>query len=335
MSVVGDIVAQAKQGQNDRLAFSEGQDPRIIQAAVRLHQEKIAQPILLGDPDTIRSVASECAVSIDGIQLIAPKSSKDLPEFTDKLYQLRQHKGVRRSQAEQMVLQPLVFSYMLLVTGQVDGCVNGAVHSTANVVKNALQIIGVHPNHDIVSSFFIMVLNDDHALAQKKYLFSDCALIVDPSAKELATIAQMSALNATLFLQEQPRVAMLSFSTQGSAQHPFATKVQEAVAILKARVPTLCVDGEIQFDAAIVPKIARDKMQNTQTAGRANVLVFPNLEAGNIGYKIAQRMGRATAIGPILQGLKKPANDLSRGCSIEDVFLVSAATVIQASNLAL
>ena len=233
-------------------------------------------------------------------------------------------------QAQQQSLDPLCFADLMLQAGDADGSIAGAIYTTVDRVRSALQIVGVKPGFKSVSSFMLMLFEADHHDPKQAMLFADCALIVDPDAAQLAEIAVATVQSAQQFIEAEARVAMLSFSTDGSAQHALVDKVREATRLARAQLPDVAIEGEVQLDAAIVPAIARQKIADSRIEGRANVLIFPDLEAGNIGYKLAQRFGAAKAIGPILQGLKAPANDLSRGCSSEDVYNLIALTVLQA-----
>tara|TARA_R110002110_G_scaffold121588_1_gene297423 strand:- start:768 stop:1490 length:723 start_codon:yes stop_codon:yes gene_type:complete len=236
-------------------------------------------------------------------------------------------------QADERVQDPLYYAQMMVRLGDADGSVAGAVYTTGAVVRSAIQVIGMAPGATMVSSFFLMMMCEPFHELKGGVIFSDCGLVINPDAQQLAQIAISAAASAKTLLNEDPRVAMLSFSTSGSATHSAVDKVVEATALVKQQYPDLCIDGDVQLDAAIVAEIAERKVDRSQTKGKANVLVFPNLEAGNIGYKLAERIGKADAIGPILQGLAKPANDLSRGCSVNDVVNVIAITVVQSQTL--
>ncbi|MGG1943799.1 phosphate acetyltransferase [Trinickia sp. NRRL B-1857] len=313
-----------------RIVLSEAEDSRVLAAAVRASREGIARIVLAGNPDAIRAAAAHEGLDLEDIALVDPEASEWRAPFVDELVALRGSKGMTRERAESEVLSPLVFAALMVRCGYADGSVAGAVHTTADVVRTAIQLIGIEPSFKLVSSFFLMMLCEPFHRYKGGLVFSDCALVVDPDAQQLAEIAMAAADSARSLLMEEPRVAMLSFSTSGSAHHAHVDKVIEATQRVKALRPGLAIDGDVQLDAAIVAEIAERKIEHSQVGGHANVLVFPNLDAGNIGYKLAERIGGAKAIGPLLQGLNHPANDLSRGCSAEDVFHVIAVTAVQA-----
>ncbi|WP_442592711.1 phosphate acetyltransferase [Parapusillimonas sp. JC17] len=315
-----------------RIVLCEGDDPRILEAAHKAAAEGLARISLVGDGERIARTLEHHGWNDPHIDVIDQKQSSLAPSFAQELARLRAKRGMSLQQAEAAILEPLVFAMLLLRLGHVDGSVAGAVHTTADVVRNAIQIIGMKPGTKLVSSFFIMLRDEPFHTNAHALIFADCGLVIDPDADELAEIAMAAADSATALLDTEPRVALLSFSTGGSARHGCVDKVRQAAERLRARRPGLAVDGDIQLDAAIVPQVAQSKLPGSQVAGQANVLVFPNLDAANIGYKLTERLGHATAIGPLLQGLDKPANDLSRGCNANDVYNAIAVTVVQAQG---
>ncbi|MBU9604931.1 phosphate acetyltransferase [Burkholderia multivorans] len=317
-----------------RIALSEADDPRVLAAAARATRDGIAHIVLVGPRAAIHAAAARDGVSLDGMTLVDPAASASRDTYADTLHALRKNKGMTADAARDAVLDPLCHANLMVRLGDADGSVAGAVHATANVVRAAIQLIGVDPAFRLVSSFFLMMLCEPFHTIKGGLIFSDCALVVDPDAEQLAEIAMAAADSAQALLGETPRVAMLSFSTSGSAHHAAVDKVTAATERVRAQRPTLAIDGDVQLDAAIVAEIAERKIVHSQVGGHANVLVFPSLEAGNIGYKLAERIGRAKAVGPLLQGLRRPANDLSRGCSADDVYHVIAATTVQAQAAA-
>ncbi len=325
MDPLGDIIRRA-QTRPARIVLSEGADPRIAAAAVSATALGIADVTLVGPDAQVRTALGDAGGGA-GIATHDPETSDRNAEFADAFHQARKHKGVTPDQAARFVREPLVFAAMMVHLDQADGTVGGAVNTTPDVVRAALQVIGKAPDAALVSSFFLMILRDP---AGKPVIFADCGLVVEPDATDLAGIAAASAASFQTLIGEPPKVAILSFSTMGSARHPMVAKMREATELTRAAVPGLAVDGELQFDAAFVPAIGTSKAPGSDVAGQANVFIFPNLDAGNLGYKIAQRIGGATAIGPVLQGLARPANDLSRGCTAEDVVAMIAVTVVQA-----
>ncbi|MFC7517487.1 phosphate acetyltransferase [Herbaspirillum sp. GCM10030257] len=315
-----------------RIVLCEGGDERVLRAAARASREGCAHIAVVGARTLAETTARENGIDLAGIALIDPADSPHAETYAQELYKLRQAKGMTLEQARDKVRDPLCYANLMVRCGDADGSVAGAVHTTADVVRNAIQIIGVQPSFKLVSSFFLMMLCQPFHTLKGGLIFSDCGLVVDPNAEELSEIAMAAADSARSLLMEEPRVAMLSFSTSGSAHHALVDKVSDASRRVKQLRPELAIDGDVQLDAAIVAEIADRKIKNSAVKGRANVLVFPNLDAGNIGYKLAERVGGAVAIGPLLQGLKKPANDLSRGCSADDVYHVIAVTVVQAQT---
>ncbi|WP_118182462.1 phosphate acetyltransferase [Paraburkholderia phosphatilytica] len=316
-----------------RIVLSEAEDSRILLAAQRAQREGVARIVLVGDALRIRDAAVVHEVDLAGMEIVDPATSALTPALGEALLELRRHKGMTAEAAAREVQTPLCFANLMVRLGHADGSVSGAVNTTADVVRTAIQIIGVDPAFSLVSSFFLMMLCEPFHMMKGGLIFSDCALVVDPDEKQLAEIAMAAADSAqSLLIDETPRVAMLSFSTNGSAHHAAVDKVVHATQIVQARRPDLAIDGDVQLDAAIVAEIADRKIPHSHVHGHANVLVFPNLDAGNIGYKLAERIGGAKAVGPLLQGLRKPANDLSRGCSVEDVYHVIAVTAAQAQS---
>lgn len=319
-----DNLKQKVAGANKTIVFPEGQEPRIFRAAIRLKNDGLVVPILLGKVDEIKQNAENEGVDLGDIELIDPNTYPEdkFAEMVEAFVERRKGKNTKE-QAETMLRDVNYFGTMLVYMDKADGLVSGAIHSTGDTVRPALQIIKTKPGVSRTSGAFVMVKGDE------RYLFADCAININPGAQELAEIAVESANTAKIF-DIDPQVAMLSFSTMGSAKSDEVTKVQEAVKLAKELAPNEKIDGELQFDAAFVPVVAKQKAPESEVAGHANVFVFPELQSGNIGYKIAQRLGGFEAIGPILQGLNKPVSDLSRGSVEEDVYKVAIITAAQA-----
>lgn len=324
------IIASAKAAPR-RIVLAEGEDPRIVAAALRASREGMARIILIGEGERVEQRLREAGATTEAIRIEDPSLSPLAPRLADAYHRLRQSKGVDAEAAALALRSPLIFAAMMVREDEADGTVGGAVATTADTVRAALQCIGRARGAALVSSFFLMMLCQPHHVKKGAFLFADCGLVIDPDAAELADIARASARSFEALAGEPAKVAMLSFSTVGSAAHERVSKVVEATRLVHAADPDLIVDGELQFDSAFVEAVSAAKAPNSPLHGGANVFIFPNLDAANIGYKIAQRIGGASAIGPILQGLAKPANDLSRGCGIEDVYHMIAVTTLQAA----
>lgn len=330
MSVLRDLRDRAA-ARPAHIVLSEGTDPRIVEGAVAAVKAGIARATLVGPQDEVHAALVNAGMpNSPAISIEDPECSALTEKVAETLHGLRRHKGMTPQVAARQAHNPLVFAAMMVRLGLADGTVGGAVATTSDTVRAALQVIGKAKEAPLVSGFFLMALPENHPSGRDAMIFGDCGLVIDPSSEELAAIAVASAASCQQLLGTEPRVAMLSFSTMGSAKHERVTKVTTAVSLLKQRHPDLKADGELQFDAAFVPSVAASKAKGSDVAGTANVMIFPNLDAGNIGYKIAQRIGGCTAIGPILQGLAKPANDLSRGCVADDVTNMIAVTTLQA-----
>jgi phosphate acetyltransferase len=319
----------AKKGRT--IVLPEGTEERTLQAIKGIVANRIATPILLGDEGEIKAAASKVGADISGAEIIDPIKASFFDDFVQAFYEMRKSKGVDLDKAKSTMLDPLFFASMMVKMGKADGEVAGALNTTGNVLRPALQIIKTAPGIPAVSGAFIMIVPNCEYGDNGLFVFADCAVTIDPTAEQLAAFGQASAQTAMELCDVKvPKVGMLSFSTKGSASHESVDKVVEAIRIAKEKYPDLKVDGEFQFDAAIVPSVGASKAPGSPIAGDCNVMVFPDINAGNIGYKLVQRLAKAEAIGPILQGLDKPVNDLSRGCSVEDVINVVAMTAVRA-----
>lgn len=316
-----------------RIALSEGEDPRVVGAALEARRLGLARIVLIGPRPQIEAELARQGAGMqddDGLRIEDPANSALIGELAALYQRLRAHKGIGADEARQAAARPHVFAALMVRANLADGTLGGARLATAEIVRTALQVIGTAPDAKLVSSYFLMLFCQQHHPKKGAVIFSDAGLVIDPDAESLSEIALASARSYRALTRDEPRVAMLSFSTHGSAQHQAVSKVVEATDTVRRKAPDLLVEGELQFDAAFVPEVAHSKAATSPLGGNANVFVFPNLDAGNIGYKIAQRVGGALAIGPILQGLAQPANDLSRGCSSEDVLHMIAVTAAQA-----
>ncbi len=321
MDILDTFCDRARQRRRS-VVLPEGDDPRVVAAARRLKDEGLAEPILLGVADPIEQAARAAGVSCDGIRRIDPVASADLEAYVSAYVARR---DVKDGIARRMVKKPLFYGGMMLALGEADTMVAGVAHATASVIQAGALTVGLSPGIETVSSFFLMVLPEFRGRPQCPFIFADCAVTVAPTSTQLADIALASHASASKLLDETPRVALLSFSTHGSAAHELIDKVTAALQLARARAPDLLLDGEFQLDAAIVPEVAAKKVKAAgDVAGRANVLVFPDLNTGNVAYKLAQYMGGARAIGPFLQGFAKPLSDLSRGASVQDIVATTA-----------
>lgn len=313
------------------IVLPEAEDIRVLEATAIILKEKFAKVILIGDTEKIIKKAKENNLDISNVKIINPSESEKYDEYVNLLVELRKNKGMTEEEAKKLVLDPVYYGMLMVKKGEADGLVSGAIHSTADTLRPALQILKTREGTKLVSAFFVMVV-PNCKYGDGTFIFADCGLNPNPNVEELEQIAVSSAKSYEQLVEKQAKVAMLSYSTYGSAKSELTEKTIEATKLIKTNNPDLLVDGELQLDAAIVPEVAKSKAPESNVAGQANVLVFPDLNAGNIGYKLVQRLGNAEAYGPLCQGIAKPVNDLSRGCSSKDIVGVIAITAVQAQN---
>jgi phosphate acetyltransferase len=333
MSFIEEIKNRAKEDKKT-IILPEAEDKRVLEAASKVIKQGFAKVILLGDEEKIKEDSSKNKIDLDGVDIINPLTSDKKEEYKQKLYELRKNKGMTLEQAEELLKEPIYFGMMMLKdeNSKADGLVSGAAHSTANTLRPALQILKTKPGTKLVSAFFVMCVPDCEYGENGTFIFGDSGLNQNPTADELSEIAISSSKSFEQLVRKEAKVAMLSYSTKGSAKSELTEKVIEATKLVKEKETNLMVDGELQLDAAIVPEIAASKAPDSPLKGEANVLIFPDLDAGNIGYKLVQRLAKAEAYGPLCQGIAKPVNDLSRGCSADDIVGVVAITAVQAQE---
>lgn len=333
MNFIETIKERARQ-EIKTIVLPEAEDIRTLKATETALKEEYANIILVGNKEKILEIAKSNNLNIEGTEIVEPQTSPNYEKYTNLLYELRKHKGMTLEQAKKISLDPVYFGMLMVkdVETKADGLVSGAVHSTADTLRPALQILKTAPDTKLVSAFFVMVVPECEYGSNGTFIFGDAGLNANPNPEELSEIAISSSKSFKQLVGEEPKVAMLSYSTYGSAKSELTEKVIEATKLLKEKEPALKADGELQLDAAIIPEVAKSKAPGSDVAGEANVLIFPNLDAGNIGYKLVQRLAKAEAYGPLCQGIAKPVNDLSRGCSYQDIAGVIAITAVQAQK---
>ena len=331
MALIDRIMEKARSNVK-HIVLPEGEEQRNVQAAAKVVAQGLATLTMLGDPAKVQAVAQQTGTDLTGIEIVDPAASPKAEAYAQALYEIRKAKGMTVEEARKLVADPMYYGVMMVKMGDADGLVSGAIHSTGDMLRPALQIIKAKPGMKTVSSCFLMECPDKSFGQDGVMIFADCAVIPCPTAQELANIALGAADSARSLAGMEPKVAMLSFSTKGSAKHDLVTKVQEATRIAQEMDPQLQLDGELQVDAALVEAVGQLKSPGSKVAGHANTLVFPDLQAGNIGYKLVQRLAGAEAYGPVLQGIAKACNDLSRGCSVDDIVATVAITAVQAQG---
>ena len=326
LKVIAELRERAKK-KKCKIVLAEGEDLRTIQASDHINREKLAELILLGNKDKIDAICKENGLDLNGVEIIDPVFSKDLDDFSYKFYSMRKHKGMEEEDAKKLLIEkPVYYGAMLVKQGRADGFVAGAIHTTRDVARAALWCIGIDPEVRTMSSSFIMVLEDESFGEDGVIIFADCGIVPEPSPRQLANIAMSASRLMKNIFAAIPRIAVLSFSTKGSGETEKTQKLVQAVAIAKEKYPDLLIDGELQADAALVSDIAQRKAPESPVGGKANVLIFPNLESGNIAYKLTERLAKARALGPLLHGVLAPCSDLSRGCSAEDIIDIVCVT---------
>ena len=331
MSFIENIKQRAKQDIKT-IILPEAEDKRVLEAASKVINEGFAKVILIGDKEQVENDIKENNIDLTGVEIIDIKTSTKKQEYAQKLFELRQAKGMTEVEASKLIEEPIYYGMMMLKLGEADGLVSGAAHSTSNTLRPALQILKTAPNTKLVSAFFVMCVPDCEYGEHGIFVYGDSGLVENPNSDELSEIAISSAKSFKNLVGAEPKVAMLSYSTYGSAKSELTEKVIEATKLVKEKNPDLIVDGELQVDAAIIPEVSKSKAPGSIVEGNANVLIFPDLNAGNIGYKLTQRLAKAEAYGPLCQGIAKPVNDLSRGCSVDDIAGVVAITAVQAAQ---
>ena len=331
MSFIESIKQRAKQNIKT-IILPEAEDKRVLEAASKVIAQGFAKVILIGNKEQVEKDSKENNIDLSGVEIIDIKSSTKKQEYAQKLFELRQAKGMTEEEASKLIEEPIYFGMMMLKNGEADGLVSGAAHSTSNTLRPALQILKTAPNTKLVSAFFVMCVPNCEYGEHGTFIYGDSGLNQNPNADELSEIAISSAKSFKSLVEAEPKVAMLSYSTYGSAKSELTEKVIEATKLVKEKAPDLLVDGELQVDSAIIPEVSKSKAPGSPIEGNANVLIFPDLNAGNIGYKLTQRLAKAEAYGPLCQGIAKPVNDLSRGCSADDIVGVVAITAVQAQQ---